>query len=350
MSATGLVKTNHIVFRKYEPGDEDSILQLHKTTFGNTLSKEYWNWKFLKNPAKKIYIYLAFDRSLCIGQYAMLPMSLCYNGRTVDTLIALDNMVHPKYQRRGILKDLEKLVVKDRPKDIPFYTFLNQNSFHVYTKKFGWVYLGTIDVYFKPISLNTFVATNRIYKPIELSFKLYNFFYRPKLKLHLEKMDKPDKDIEYFWDKNRCKFGITFNRSTEYLNWRFFECPLKYENLKIKHAGEVVGLAVIRIQKKFGFKIGWVMDLITKGNYEEGYYRDALLYIQNFVKEKCDFISILLPSENAKESLKSAGYRKIPQKLLPHQFYFCVRKNDYSCSMINEKKNWYFSWSLNDVL
>jgi hypothetical protein len=280
----------------------------------------------------------------------MLPMSLSDNGRSVDTLVALDNMVHPDYQRRGILKELEKLIVVDRPNDIPFYTFLNENSFYVYTQRFDWNYLGPIDVYFKPVSLSTFVAKNRLYKAFEIPVKLYSLIYRPNRKLGVERIDNYDQTIENLWINNRNNLGITFNRSVEYLNWRFIECPVDYVNLKIVDGGNVVGFVVLRIQKKFGFKICWIMDLLTDGEVEKEHYRDILLAIQDIVKDKCDFITTLLPREDVKRSIKSAGYLKIPNMLFPHQFYFCVRQNGYHFPEINNIANWYFSWSLNDVL
>jgi hypothetical protein len=339
-----------LTFRKYKEDDRDSILILYQKTFGKSIDRGLWEWKFLLNPAGKIFIYLAFDGSKCVGQYAMLPMSLCYHGDSLQTLVALDNMIHPDYQRKGILTDLEKIFIQNRPEEIPYYTFLNENSFHAYTSKFGWIFLGQLKIYLKPISLYSLIKRNKIWKVLSPALTFFRWIYSKKITIKACSFDKFDEDIELLWEKNMKTCGISFNRSKEYLNWRFNKSPIHYEKYKIKKNNRILGFVVLRIQEIFRFKICWVMDLLIDNVYDNELFAETLLCVDEVVKDRCDFISILLPNKRLLKGAQKVGYKQVPEKLLPHKFFFCVRQNKFYNTDIQIKDNWYFSWSLNDVL
>jgi GNAT superfamily N-acetyltransferase len=342
---------NELTYRKFQRGDEEAILALYRDTFGHSITREYWEWKYLNNPSGKVYVYLAFDGARCVGQYAMLPNFLSVNGAPVQTLVALDNMVHPDYQRRGILKKLEQMLAAERPDDIPFYTFLNENSFEVYIKKFGWKWLGDLDVMMKPLSVASLARRKPILwlaQPLVKAYAAFNS--RAATAVAAEPFDTFDADVESLWQRNKSRVGVTMDRSTRLLDWRYNQSPVSYEKFKIVREGQVKGWVIVRVQEKFGANIAWVLDYFLDHDEPLYAWRDALLAVENRLRGRCDFLSLLLPTKQQRAAIKSAGYRRVPPRFLPHRFYFCVRRNDYSNADVLEKQNWYFSWSLHDTL
>ncbi len=342
---------NELTHRKFQRGDEDAILALYRDTFDHSITREYWEWKYLKNPSGKVYVYLAFDGARCVGQYAMLPNFLCVHGAEVNTLVALDNMVHPDYQRRGILKKLEELLAAERPANIPFYTFLNENSFEVYIKKFGWTWLGELEVMMKPLSVASLARRKPILWLAQPFVKTCAWFNaRAHTAVNAEPFETFDADIESLWQRNKARVRVTMNRSSRVLEWRYNRSPVKYEKFKILREGKAIGFVIARIQEKFGANIAWVLDYFLDEGEPLYAWRDSLLAIENRLRGRCDFLSLLLPNRERRAAIQSAGYRRVPPKFLPHQFFFCVRRNDSPHADVLEKRNWFFSWSLHDTL
>lgn len=342
---------NELTHRKFQRGDEEAILNLYRETFGHSISREYWEWKYLKNPSGKVFVSLAFDGARCVGQYAMLPNFLCVNGRETNTLVALDNMVHPDYQRRGILKKLEELLAAERPNDIPYYTFLNENSVEVYLKKFGWKWLGELEVMMKPLSVASLARRKPILWLAQPFVTMYaSFNSRSATAVQAEPFEAFDADIEQLWQRNKPRIGVTMDRCSRVLDWRYNQSPVKYEKFKIFREGVLKGYVVVRLQEKFGANIAWVLDYFLDRDEPLYAWRDALLAVENRLRGRCDFFSLLLPSKERRAAVKSAGYRRVPPKFLPHRFFFCVRQNEFPSADVLDKKNWYFSWSLHDTL
>jgi hypothetical protein len=281
----------------------------------------------------------------------MLPGFLCVNGAEVNALVALDNMVHPDYQRRGILKTLEQLLAAERPTQIPYYTFLNENSFEVYIKKFGWTWLGELDVMMKPLSVASLARRNPILWLAQPFVKAYARHHRrTQTAVSAVPFDRFDSELDALWQRNKLRLGVTMDRSPRLLEWRYNQSPVKYEKFKILQGATATGFVIVRIQEKFGANIAWVLDWFLDQSQPPDAWRDSLLAVENHLRGRCDFLSVLLPGEAQRAAIHSAGYRRVPPRFLPHQFYFCVRRNDYPCADLLQKQNWFFSWSLHDTL
>ena len=119
------------------------------------MTVQNWQWKYNTFVEAGKFIFLAFDKSRCVGQYALIPYKLNSYGETIQSLLSLDSMVHPDYQGQRIFTELIKYA-RNELKSLkhPLITFINENTIHVYTKRFNWTYLGNIPVYCRPLSLN----------------------------------------------------------------------------------------------------------------------------------------------------------------------------------------------------
>ncbi len=348
-----------IVTREFRSGDEAAILRLYRETFDTVVSEGYWRWKYLDNPSGKIYVELAFDRERCVGQYAMLPMSLSVDGKPCDVLVALDNMVHPDYQRRGILKRCEAGLARRRPGDIPYYTFLNENSFHMYVKHFGWTYMGELPVLLKPLGVDSLVRRSPAWKLLQPFFAAYRKLYSSRTgSIEACPVECFSAAVESLWQRVKDSPGVTFDRSSKWLDWRFVAAPVDYDILELRRSGELCGYAVVRVEEKFGLNIGWILDLLVDGLGGEDQagppqgqrFGEALLAVEERMSGRCDFLSLVAPRAGLSRSCRRVGFRRLPSRLLPHQFYFCTRANVDSAAAVVDREQWYFTWSLHDVL
>ena len=101
-----------IKYRQYSYGDEKLIVKLYKEVFRKELPIQNWHWKYNTFSEAGKYIFLAFDKSRCIGQYALIPYKLNSYGETIQALLSLDSMIHPDYQGRRFFSELVKYARK----------------------------------------------------------------------------------------------------------------------------------------------------------------------------------------------------------------------------------------------
>ena len=338
-----------IKYRNYKHGDEKLIIKLYKKVFGKEMTIQNWQWKYNTFAEAGKFIFLAFDKSRCVGQYALIPYKLNSYGETIQALLSLDSMVHPDYQGRRIFTELIRYARKEliNLKD-PSITFINENTIHVYTKKFNWKYLGNIPVYCRPLSLKQLRNSNKLlfslFKPFSL---IINYISRSKRDILLQKIKKFDEVIECKSSYNDRFYSI--GQTKEFLNWRYIQSPQDYDCFRIMYKGNCIGYCVIRIEEKFGLKFAWIMDLFIQDEFAK-YFHNVLNVISTKFFLKSDFITSLLPNNYYKNYYSKALFFQIPQLLFPHKFYFCVNKNHSSQNNMCKLENWYMTWSLNDVI
>ena len=338
-----------IKYRNYRFGDEKLIIKLYNKVFSEKLTVQNWQWKYNTFSKAGEFIFLAFDKSQCIGQYALIPYKLNSYGETIQALFSLDSMIHPNYQGQRVFTGLVKYAKKTlKNLENPSITFLNENSISVYTKNFKWEYLGKIPVYCRPLSLKQIRNQNKILffflKPFSL---IINYLSSQKDDISLHRIKIFDGEIERNFSNDNKYYSI--GRTKEFLNWRYIKSPKHYQCFKIFCKGKLIGYCVISIEEKFGLKFAWVIDLYIQDKFINYFYIVLNIIATKFFLES-DFITSLLPNICYKKYYARAGFFKIPQFLFPHQFYFCANKNYSNHKNISKLENWYMTWSLNDVV
>ena len=338
-----------IKYRQYRYGDEKLIVKLYKEVFRKALPIQNWHWKYNTFSEAGKYIFLAFDKSRCIGQYALIPYKLNSYGETIQALLSLDSMIHPDYQGRRIFSELVKYARKSLINlGDPSITFLNENSISVYTKKFNWKYLGNIPIYCRPLSLKQLKNSNKIlfylFKPFSL---IINYISSEKKDIILHQINYFDEQIERKCSKENRFYSM--GRTKEFLNWRYIKSPHDYQCFKIIYKGNIIGYCVLRIEEKFGLKLAWIMDLFIDDEFAN-IFNNVLNVIADKYSLKSDFIVSLLPNKYYKKYFVKSAFIKIPSFLFPHNFYFCATKNHSKQKNIYKLEDWYITWSLNDVI
>ena len=242
-------------YRQYKYGDEKLIIKLYKKVFRKELTTQNWQWKYNTYADAGKFIFLAFDKSRCIGQYALIPYRLNSYGKTIQALLSLDSMVDPDYQGRSIFTELMKYARNEllNLKD-PSITFINENTIHVYTKKFNWEYLGNIPVYCRPLSLSQLRNENNILYFLLKPFSfIINYFPTQKKYISLHQIKIFDEEIERKCMKDNKLYSM--GRTKEFLNWRYMKSPHDYQCFKIMYKGNLIGYCVVRIEEKFDIKL-----------------------------------------------------------------------------------------------
>ena len=127
------------------------------------------------------------------------------------------------------------------------------------------------------------------------------------------------------------------------------QSPEHYRRFALRSGGALVGYVVMKVEARFGFSIAWVMDVLVRPEEGEGGLSEALRVAHSQVWSECDFSAILEPHPALARALWRGGYLKLPQWLLPHKFWFVVKRENHPDDRISRLDGWYLTWGVNDV-
>ena len=349
--------------RYMRPDDEPGIRALFAKAFGHEISSEFWYWQFIDNRFSRPIVYVAdTPDGEIVGHYSLIPLPLWNHRKVHKAGYSIYSMIDPRYQRQGMIKALAKAADKQIEEDRIKYgvTFLNENSFPVYTRSLGWTPVeGDLPVYFNILDIAE-VLGSRLSSP--LAGKILGTIVSPLtsrvFKHVVEKDAPPIKEVTHFsasfdrlWESFRQTLHTSIDRNSEYLNWRYCRNPKNYSIYAYIEDERLFAFSVIRKDSKFGQSLGYLADFVYHPDHP-GKAVKLLKYTNKKSKSAGASIMTALcygPRSYAK-LLHAAGYYRLPGMFLPHQIYFCVKSLFSGQQRINDPKQWFVSWSDHDVV
>jgi GNAT superfamily N-acetyltransferase len=233
------------VFRDYQIGDEHQILTLYKEVNDRDMALRYWRWRFTKSPFGKGIIKLLFVGEKLIGHYAVTPMDVQVDGRPAKAIFSLLTMTHPSFQKQGIFTSLaEQVYAKCQSEGFGFvYGFPNENSYHGFTTKLGWIGFGRM----RSLETNIDAKAKAASTP-ENTYEIEGF----------------DDRVNTLWDKVKDAYRVVVPRTKDYLNWRFAEHPaVKYPKYIVTDGGsEIRGYIILKTYTKVDEAKGHIIDML----------------------------------------------------------------------------------------
>lgn len=149
-----------MVMRWLERSDVEKLHNLFTLCFDfQTLSKDFFKWKYFDNPAGEALVCGLFDGTKLIASGALLPESIDYQGSSKLIYKCTDLMTDPAYRGKGLAKKLvQNLTEQGLEKSDFLYTICSK----VATKSFlraDWSYIDKM-IYFVRFPLFSILKTN----------------------------------------------------------------------------------------------------------------------------------------------------------------------------------------------
>ena len=258
--------------RTYQAGDEYGIVKLYNKITGRCRTNAQYRWEWLETPhgVGSIWIIAESESGEIVGHHGLIPIHLDYFGKTFLLGKTENTILHPKYSGTGIYFIYERRFLQEgqTSHDLLCTTFAHGTPGKI-RRKLGYKTVGRYLTYTKVIK-NTYIKklmASLIEKKIAhrslriffngiahiLSYPSTIFFSkRGKIDKTItvqkaEDIDAIEGELDLFWDRNKDRFGITINRTSNYLKWRIFENPYaKYEFLIATKRGEIVGYVITK--------------------------------------------------------------------------------------------------------
>jgi len=351
-----------VKIRPYQEGDEERILELFHAVFGPSYSIENWRWQFKRNPFSRpiIWVAEAQDGTL-VAHYCLIPVPYCHEGLSLKAAFSILSMVHPEFQRRGLLKRLAEACDGQLQEDNVALglTFLNDNSLPVYTSHFGWrKSLEKLPVYFRildagavlgrylpsPLSLVFGKAAELIYAAATIPLRLSPGNSR----FQIGEIHAFDSRFDELWREFSRHLESGVERSRRYLDWRFSANPKQYRIFAAEDAGCLGGFAVVREHLKFNIKMGYIAELIF---LKKQVGIELLRHACQVLKQSgCGMVTGLF-TDHARYGLglRMNRFMSLPGFLLPHGIHFCEKSLSADITRLPGSRI-YLSWSDHDVV
>lgn len=333
----------------------------------NTLrssSKEYFEWKILKNPFKQGKVYLERDMGKVTGSLTITPKKLSVEGNEILGAELGDAFTHPEHRKQGIfvrgidacndfaLSQGIELIYAAGPNSQSLPIFLKKTSYILCTyvkmnfiakpcwnllsvmKSFAKQILpGKHDLYLPALFKQNISIHASHYLKDSISNEPFNIF----------KIDKFTDEIDGFWGSHRYSFFTI--RDKTYLNWRYFQNPDEYNVIVAQKGNKYLGYIVTKLSSDR--RIGAICDFITVDDRQDVFYLLIKAAERELDKAGVQWIQLwCIESSPYYQVLHDLGYW--PQGSdyrQPMVVYF----NSDSCKTILEKKaKWHFVLSDSD--
>lgn len=235
-----------ILIRQATEKDIPAIIELLKLSLGETSSKKtiaYWEWKHLQNPFGASPVLIAEFSGQLVGVRAMMQWKWQTQHQSFNSLRAVDTATHPEYQGKGIFKNLTLAFIENAQRQQFSFIFNtpNKQSLPGYLKM-GWMELGRVRVYLKPIFPNLYQT------------ELYWERYQEQL-INWDPKNISTKEIK----------NLHTPKSLDYLIWRYRQCPIKEYGLIVGELQTNKYWIFVKRKKRKGFVEFRVCDYFMEG-------------------------------------------------------------------------------------
>jgi hypothetical protein len=170
--------------------------------------------------------------------------------------------------------------------------------------------------------------------------------------------DVSDERLTDLLDIVNAKRVLAGIRTSEYLKWRYLDCPTRrYTILSVTDAEEreFRAYAVVRGLELLGWKCGAVVDLGCRSNDESIDALRFLLHVamQKFQQESYALSIAACNTDNDEfEALRRAGFLAVPRFLLPQPLHFILKtdSSNVHSSLMQDFRKWFLTFGDYDVV
>lgn len=255
-----------------------------------------WYWQFVDNPYAKcenndVPVWIAETDGRVVGQIAVQKGALKLDGATRPAGWIVDVIILPAYRGLGLGHRLLAAVARECP---ILVTLTMAAATRRLTEQLGAVDLGEVKLYWRgahldPLTVQRYLLTRTAYHPYinstirslcsgvllhRILASVGNFLLslrkrvsnppRTQEEIRIVQTERFGPDVDMFWRGASLDFPVAFARETEFLNWRFCECPqVRYHCFIALREGRSVGYIVLRRTEAGELPQGIIVDLMA---------------------------------------------------------------------------------------
>jgi len=202
--------------------------------FGIRVGKDYFNWKYLGNPAGEVVAFEAVNSSNreIAAFYGIIPEKYMVHGKEMVVYQSMDTMTHPRYQKRGLFIKLANITydyAAERDGKLYLLGIPGMSSFPGFVNKLAWINSCNFSYLFSHRAMLTGYG-----------------LLRPSGGISLQPIDSFDASADEFFANKENSKPIYKVYNKEVLNWKVTNHPFqKFRSFKILQQGAMIGLLIV---------------------------------------------------------------------------------------------------------
>lgn len=304
-------------FRLAQNTDRDAaaFCALSNSLYNRPVNEDYYRWQFFSCPFPSLLNVAVDEDDVIVGTYCLHVQG--------DFAWVLDIMVSPKFQRRGVFRQLVDFGYENlksyNAKAI--LVMANENADRATVQGLGWTRINTFFTYFaEPRSFDS-------------DFILE---YRPISDFSVCSAVNPPTEL------------ISNPRTSSYQEWRFLEnARYEYDTFAAYHQGQPFGYVVLKIFRDTtsGRSFGDIVDLVWNKN-DDALLKDMLSFsLDHFHKQNVNEAAMWLQTNTLLDRVGTeSGFARSGQ-----QRFFCGKALQQESKAIEEHGNWFINMADSEV-
>ncbi|MFT3759921.1 GNAT family N-acetyltransferase [Thauera sp.] len=311
----------------------------------NYKSRADLSWQYLDTPGGgHITAFAVAPNGQDAAVYSIFLVPFLLNGQRILAAQSLDTLTDKNHRGQGLFTLLAKAVYnRCTEKNIQFvYGFPNSSSGPGFFGKLDWQELGAPPFLIKVMNFGYLIR--RITKG-KFNLDIPNIFSGP---FSIEKKPSPEKNYsvsaisrfdetyDQLWERSTARNKVTIDRTSQYMNWRYADCPRKdYKIIAVHKNGVLEALCVSTIRKKHGGTIGYIMDVVHDPEAPLATKLALQSALKNMKKQGTDVtLAWSFDNTDSYALYMTQGFRKLPRSLQPIKLFFGVK--DTSKTLISD--------------
>ncbi len=346
-----------------EPVDIPELRLFQRATFGGgdviQSSETHHHWLFDGNPyndgnTPQFWIYRD-EQGAIQGQQGGIPFRLWTGKQSWRASWGIDLMVSPPYRVRGIGAVLNEHYVEQNEVTAAIGITEAARKAHL---RAGWMDLGTIPLYARPLSpagilagfpdnkVKGAAATALGYPLLRLMESIGVIHARTK-KARLEPVERFDERSDQVWEKAKEDYPILAERNLDYLRWRFDSAPKTndYRRYYLYLKDELKGYAVIRLGKRGERPVAALCDFLCPASCQKAMFA---LTIRAAREEGASDLHCAVLSPHIRENeMKRLGF--IPLSLRSRFMVTTHPEKGPPRALLSNPNNWFITMANSDM-
>lgn len=299
----------------------DEFVDLFHVCFNKEIPKSFLNWRYIENPVKEFFVYVALDKNKIIANYSVSPIILSSVDVDIKSALSMTTMTHPTYSGKGLFTRLASILYEDM-QEYGYklvWGFPNNNSHRAFVTKLQWK-----DIYEIPTMRLNLNNKTQLSKTKSLEINHDNKF-----------------DLNY--RINNYSNFIRVKKDNPYLKWRYLNNPLNdYKNIVITNNKKDVSSFLIF--KNYGENEIDIVDFSLK-SFEEGecLLKQIILYSQ---ENNINYINAWAPRHSINHTLfEKLGFTNF----IPITYFGKRDLSNLNEPISTDYSNWFIQMGDSDV-
>ena len=256
---------SYSIFKINLEKNKNNVINFWKSNFPSWPENKF-TWFYQNNPYGPASCWIIMDTktSTVVGSTAIFPRKVFVNGKLLLGGITGDFGVDRRYRIVGPALKLQKAGISESSKNnfAFLYGYPNEKSEPI-QRRAGFNKIGSTSRMVKILRSEDYLTTHltvpfiaKLFsKPVDLILKLLSTESSYKTSRHVafDVLTSFDKRFDELWEKASTQYIVTGERTSEFLNWRFTQCPYKRYNIFAmtrKQTGEILGYIVYYFVRK----------------------------------------------------------------------------------------------------